>query len=171
MQDREMRIIQAGSSAVGAMVAETAKACGALGSTDGALNRSAGLRGGCTVMLPGVLGMASLIGLDKNGKLCTSPERGDNPVDFCNEAAVLFATLLMANMAGEIINKSKEEVLLTVEFGPVILAKTLEHVEKIYGPVDGKIDATMLSVAREATATGNEALDMLNRLVAAGQKH
>lgn len=168
LNPKEAKIIQTGASGVGDIVAETARACGWMNATSkGELNRAAGVRAGCTVMLPGVLGIASLIGLNKKGKLCCSS--ADDPTDFCNEAAILFATILMANMSGEIVNRSKSEVLLSVEFGPTILAKTLESVEKIYGPVDGKIDNLLIETARETIDTGNKALEMLDRLVTAGR--
>jgi hypothetical protein len=172
ISNKEMNILQAGASVVGGIVATTAKMCGSLNAvSNGELSRAAGLRGGCTVMLPGLLAMASLIGLNKEGRLCINTDNGDRPQDFCNETAVLFCSLLMSNMAGEIVSRSRDEVLLAVEFGSAVLAKALEGTEKICGPADGKIDPTLLSAARETISTGNKALDMLNRLVAAGQAH
>lgn len=165
---REAKVMNAGAAACGNIVAETARICGSIHGKDGSLNRAAGLRGGCTVMIPGVLAMASLIGLNKKGEVM-GLSKDEVHTEFCNEASVLFATILMSNMGSEIISQNENEAVIAVEFSPAILSKTLQGVEKIYGPVDGKIDPTLLNAARESIAVGNQALDMLNRLVAAGR--
>lgn len=169
VEGRELRIIQAAATAITSIVVETASTCGKLSGNDRTLNRAAGIRGGCSSMLGAIIMMSSLVGLNKAGKLCVTDDSDSDPHDHCNEGATMFIAVLMGKMCSEMRKHSKEESALVVEFSPQVLADAVKATEAICGPLDGKIDPGILEVARETRDMGNQAIAMLDRLIAAGK--